>query len=672
MSQKTNPVSLRLHNSNKHFESCWYSDTFYDQVLSDEIQLRTYIESVVYQTGRSKALLSTQSYYRRYCTFLFFLDQRGERHKREYSLKLSREPIQNAPLPKLKFLPSKKKALLSPNSLKPLSLNHLILHRLKKDLYKEKVLQNVRYNRSLSPHLPTPVPNKQEDVGGYKGVIPSLLAVVGNNQNVNKASLHSQLKKDQTFLSSFRAFLKSTRPSKNDDTAKQEILGITFHKQEYIYNYALKGFSLESFALTGVDSTRHCNGQSFIAYNSAYGETLTMLPHPKVRKAEARPAEASPDLLTSRDLFASKRSEGYNKSEIEGYNRSHQYPTISPSVRSGGVRDNKIARSGEGLKNTPKEENLEHSSSLSNNNNDFYKKGLLSFSIYSLALEKGMAYKQNICIKRLALLSFLRQGLNTVEFKLQSFWYTKKKGQNIALTRGNASQKLTKRRPSEAMFTVQGLPHEHLFRLLIINQYSKTSQNRLSFLFAAGLEQKVRSINTRALSTCLSAKQQGTKALLYPGQDQRSTNLKKSMYYPRPAEAEVDKWHRHTESFINLYSDTFGFHTLHPIRAISPIQNAGFLLESVVYLLQRKSSFRQIKENIFRDLAYSQLIKGMRLSCAGRLGGRSKKAQKAKTQSAQWGETSLTVFSSRLAFASKGVNTPYGKVGVKIWLCYKL
>ena len=128
---------------------------------------------------------------------------------------------------------------------------------------------------------------------------------------------------------------------------------------------------------------------------------------------------------------------------------------------------------------------------------------------------------------------------------------------------------------------------------------------------------------------------------------------------------------RHTELFLNSYSGNFWYHTVYPIRAISPFQSAGFLLESIAYLLQRKSSFRQIKDDIFRELDQYQIIKGARLSCAGRLGGRSKKAQKAKTQSAQWGETSLTVFSSRLDFASKGVNTTYGKVGVKLWLCYK-
>ena len=109
MSQKTNPISLRLQNSNKHFESCWYSDFFYNQVLGDEIKLGIYIKGLLYQAGRSKTLPSIQSQYKRYSTLLFLLDQRAERHKREFSLKLSREPVEHVVLPKIKFLPNKSK-----------------------------------------------------------------------------------------------------------------------------------------------------------------------------------------------------------------------------------------------------------------------------------------------------------------------------------------------------------------------------------------------------------------------------------------------------------------------------------------------------------------------------------------------------------------------------------
>ena len=111
--------------------------------------------------------------------------------------------------------------------------------------------------------------------------------------------------------------------------------------------------------------------------------------------------------------------------------------------------------------------------------------------------------------------------------------------------------------------------------------------------------------------------------------------------------------------------------TFHPIRVVQHIQNGQFLIGEIVYLLQKRVSFRQIKDQIIREAADSNIIKGIRLSCSGRLGGRSKKAQKSKTQSIQWGETSLHVLSSKLSFTSKGASTPFGKVGIKLWICYK-
>ena len=111
--------------------------------------------------------------------------------------------------------------------------------------------------------------------------------------------------------------------------------------------------------------------------------------------------------------------------------------------------------------------------------------------------------------------------------------------------------------------------------------------------------------------------------------------------------------------------------TFHPIRVVQHIQNGQFLIGEIVYLLQKRVSFRRIKDQIIREAAESNIIKGIRLSCSGRLGGRSKKAQKSKTQSIQWGETSLHVLSSKLSFTSKGASTPFGKVGIKLWICYK-
>ena len=111
--------------------------------------------------------------------------------------------------------------------------------------------------------------------------------------------------------------------------------------------------------------------------------------------------------------------------------------------------------------------------------------------------------------------------------------------------------------------------------------------------------------------------------------------------------------------------------SLNFIRATSTFQSVEFCLHSVAYLYKKRVSFSLIKEILFKMLATSGTVHGARLVCSGRQGGRSKSAMRAKKQSAVWGQTALSLFSSRLAFASKSVDTSFGQVGIKIWICYK-
>lgn len=111
--------------------------------------------------------------------------------------------------------------------------------------------------------------------------------------------------------------------------------------------------------------------------------------------------------------------------------------------------------------------------------------------------------------------------------------------------------------------------------------------------------------------------------------------------------------------------------SLNLIRGVSAYQNVEFCLYSVLFLYKRRFSFLKVKELVFKMLSSNQTVRGARLVCSGRQGGRSKSAMRAKKQSALWGETALSLFSSRLAFASASVNTSFGQVGVKLWICYK-
>jgi len=111
--------------------------------------------------------------------------------------------------------------------------------------------------------------------------------------------------------------------------------------------------------------------------------------------------------------------------------------------------------------------------------------------------------------------------------------------------------------------------------------------------------------------------------------------------------------------------------TLLPFQSSSEWQDAGYFADEIVFLLERHIPFRQIKNRILKQFSTNSSLRGIRITCSGRVGGKSKKAQRAKTDSIKYGQTSLNVFSSHIDFAARTAHTPLGSTGVKIWICYK-
>lgn len=110
--------------------------------------------------------------------------------------------------------------------------------------------------------------------------------------------------------------------------------------------------------------------------------------------------------------------------------------------------------------------------------------------------------------------------------------------------------------------------------------------------------------------------------------------------------------------------------TLHFYKLENEDQAAQLLLQEITYYLERRVPFRRLKAVLLQELG-SNYTEGVRVVCSGRVGGRSKKAQRARKEGFQLGQTSSHVFSSRLSFASGSGLTPFGKIGIKVWICYK-
>ena len=125
----------------------------------------------------------------------------------------------------------------------------------------------------------------------------------------------------------------------------------------------------------------------------------------------------------------------------------------------------------------------------------------------------------------------------------------------------------------------------------------------------------------------------------------------------------------HLQCYLSQQYNTF--FNIRFLRTLTEKQGAFFLLQEIIYYLERKVPFRRIKTQILREIPHYKRIKGIRITCSGRVGGRSKKAQRSKTQSVKIGQTPLGVFSSKIDFASKSAHTRFGLVGVKVWVCYQ-
>ena len=104
--------------------------------------------------------------------------------------------------------------------------------------------------------------------------------------------------------------------------------------------------------------------------------------------------------------------------------------------------------------------------------------------------------------------------------------------------------------------------------------------------------------------------------------------------------------------------------------------HADFIAQEVAYALTRRVPFRSIKFQLIQELGSNTnkawgSVRGIRVTCAGRGNRKSKKAQRAQTVRFQWGQTSLHVFSEKVGFSSRPALTSFGKIGVKVWVCYK-
>ncbi|MBI5417255.1 30S ribosomal protein S3 [Candidatus Poribacteria bacterium] len=95
----------------------------------------------------------------------------------------------------------------------------------------------------------------------------------------------------------------------------------------------------------------------------------------------------------------------------------------------------------------------------------------------------------------------------------------------------------------------------------------------------------------------------------------------------------------------------------------NPEQSAVLVAEGIVRQLEKRVGFRKAMKKAVGSVMKSG-IKGIRIACAGRLGG----AEIARTEWYMEGRVPLHTLRADIDFAIMEAHTIYGKIGVKVWL----
>lgn len=109
---------------------------------------------------------------------------------------------------------------------------------------------------------------------------------------------------------------------------------------------------------------------------------------------------------------------------------------------------------------------------------------------------------------------------------------------------------------------------------------------------------------------------------------------------------------------------------LYPVKVSFARQSCHLLAQKISNALKNRISFPRIRGQILWEIKKSKYVKGVRVTLSGRVDSKSKKAQRARKRSFQWGQTELHVISSLVQFTSQDLVTRFGKIGIKVWICY--
>ncbi len=714
MGQKVNPISLRLEKTNRHFDSCWYEDYNYTDLLLQDLKIKNYFKTVLNQIAYPEGRILIENLPKKSNINLFYWNPSLSRQKKKIRFQLQdykdnkKSKKDKKKVSSFFLFPGQKYWNQEKNVIFTLAQQGLEgwkntltapLHLYKKNVQLDKLvsfssprflvekgvnqkkaelLQSRKRIYSLSDLAQTKErENKIETEKGCTSLVP--LAAQGI-QDCGRDKSSSFLKspiRDTTSLAAQE--IQSTQtglspkgdqlpysiiPKNKAKQSKQEgaflfqgIRSMLLKKNEYkedVYNQEILKAHRRDNKKTKSDSKIEEIIQSNLGIDKQ--AVLLSTPYPSVDK----------HLVVKGKAFSYKQSNPFPRRD------DHFCKNFTNST------------SGMGDKNINKfllqfVLNSRDCNKLVGKQDTDNKWGVERFFVRYLLAQLYGKFLQNKSV-------YSQENLRLISI-FKFFFQQKKKKQKPTIDSTRDSKRRTKSPDfggkQDINKKVEKQPNSQK-GITEVNTYSPSeevlkSSIRHTKASSSFLKSPIRDTTSlaaqgiqRELVKSLDFKRKGQEQLFSLAQQKHDTFYKSKILKARvlPGLYSSNKVYKsHLESFLsNSYNSFFN---LHLFRTLIEMQGALFLVQEIIYYLERKIPFRRIKTQILREIPHYKHIKGVRITCSGRVGGRSKKAQRSKTQSVKIGQTPLGVFSSKIDFASKSALTRFGLIGVKVWVCYQ-
>ena len=121
--------------------------------------------------------------------------------------------------------------------------------------------------------------------------------------------------------------------------------------------------------------------------------------------------------------------------------------------------------------------------------------------------------------------------------------------------------------------------------------------------------------------------------------------------------SEIEKYKAALEKMVGMPV------ALNVVEVRSPDLNAQLVAENIASQLENRVAFRRAMKMAIRNTMRLG-AKGIKISCAGRLGG----AEIAKTEHYHEGTIPLQTLRADIEYGFWEANTTYGKIGIKVWI----